>query len=83
MQMKCINDYGFHCETNGSWIRSLLSTLEKPLSSNVCFLRQVSRCISQCRKDEEDNKEVERNLQFMHLIICIAGRYFDQKDLKD
>ena len=90
MQVKWINDYGFDCETNGSWVHSLLSALEKPLSSNAySILRDISRCISQCRKDEEDqeeeedNEEVQSNLESMSLIICIIGRYFDQKDLLD
>jgi len=87
MQAKWIDSYGFDQETNGPWVYSLLSALEKPLGSNAySTLRQVSRCVSQCRslfESSQENDEDAATIRSMDLVICIIGRYFDQQDLLD
>lgn len=81
MNTKWIKEYGFDPGSNGVWIYSLLSILEKPLPADgYAVLRDVSRGISVSRaQDDPDDKSTVQ----MSLIILLIGRYFDQLDLLD
>ena len=69
------------CETIGLWIFSVLACLEKPIHSDVyATLRDISRTLSSERK--ETGLE-PKDINSINIIICIIGRYFDQKDMVD
>ena len=77
-----IRQFGFK-EHNGRWIYALLVSLEKPLPSEVySILRELSRVCSECR-DKIDTNSDSKTLIPLNLIICLIGRYFDQKDMCD
>lgn len=85
MQIKWINDYGLDPNTNGQWVHSLLCALQKPLCSDAySVLREVCRCLKRYRSQHDqsdDDEEDSARQRSIDLIICIIGRYFDQKDL--
>lgn len=77
-----IKDDGF-CEQIGLWIFSVLACIEKPIPSPVyATLREISRKLSAARGEIDDDQDL-KSMKSINIIICIIGRYFDQKDMVD
>lgn len=65
------------------WLYGLLACLEIPLGPDTCHsLREIARNCLQKRSQLNENC-ADPELTYYNLIICIVGRYFNQKDLAD
>lgn len=66
----------------GRWFYALLACLEKPLLPEAhSLIRQLARHCSEVRSHVESREE--EKLSALNLLICLVGRYFDQRDLAD
>ncbi|XP_040266891.1 gem-associated protein 2 isoform X3 [Bufo bufo] len=66
----------------GRWLYALLASLEKPLLPEAhSLIRQLARRCSQVRSGVK-HREDER-VSALNLLICLVGRYFEQRDLAD
>lgn len=94
-QISWVELVGVLREDQGLWLYSLMAGLDKPPHPDVTSsLRSVVLACSRQRKriyeteklDEKPSKAEDclpKMVIHLNLLICLVGRYFDQKDLAD
>jgi len=89
LQISWVELVGILREDQGLWIYSLMTALDKPPHPDVTSsLRSLVLACSRQRKQIYESEKLEEDslpkiVIHLNLVICLVGRYFDQKDLAD